>query len=171
MTSALLSYPITRRFTWRYFTVTFVFFAVIWLASITIVNVIVVGYEWMPLLGGSASFNNSVELWYEKFIPATLSSGMKPSFVCNQSVIPLNTGISFSCQADFQKDVFTANTGLFPYTLRGFTDSRKIVHTQGMTYANNPINNCSVQILQLSQFLWHPVGDDVNSNSLFTQKC
>src|SRR5438552_2277100 len=83
------SYPVTRAFTIRYFTVTFLCLALLWLVAITIINLIVVGYENVPLIGDFSSFNNSPAVWYQKLIPTTYA--LQKSRTCNGSVIPLNS--------------------------------------------------------------------------------
>ena len=159
--ASIFTYPITRSLTYPYFTVIFISFSTIWLVVITIINLIVVGYENASFEGSFTSFNTSPELWYQRFVPTT-SSGIARSLVCNTSVIPLNTGTSLSDETEPWKGLFTAQTGRYPYTLRSFRDTRKDIHASGMVYANNFISNCSVQRMQISQFLWQLVGDHVS---------
>jgi len=86
-----LDYPVTRPFGFPYFTYIVLFLAVIWLAFITIVNVVAVAYETVPFT--SPDFNATITLWYEKFIP---TFWLPPSRSCDSSVIPVSAGYLLS---------------------------------------------------------------------------
>jgi len=64
----LLEYPVTRRITLpRWVKASLVFIAMVFVTTITIGNIIAVGYELVPLT--STSFNETTSFWYDKFIP------------------------------------------------------------------------------------------------------
>ena len=53
----------------------------------------------------------------------------------------------------------------FQYTLRGYLDASPDSPIDGMRYADSPLGNCSVQLLEVSQYLWSPVVDQVREVS------
>jgi hypothetical protein len=64
----LLEYPVTRRITLpRSVKASLIFIAMVFVTTITIGNIIAVGYELIPLT--STSFNETTSFWYDKFIP------------------------------------------------------------------------------------------------------
>jgi hypothetical protein len=91
-----IEYPITRPFNFRYFSQGFIVLACLWLAFITLVNIIAVAYDNTPIQ--STSYYSSTKLWYEKFTPSFL---LPSTWSCDGSVIPLDTGhLSFDAQTD-----------------------------------------------------------------------
>jgi hypothetical protein len=60
-------YSITRSFTFRYFTQAVLFLGLLWLVFITILNIVAVAYEIVPIT--TTAFNDSVSLWYENSCP------------------------------------------------------------------------------------------------------
>jgi len=52
-------------------------------------------------------------------------------------------------------------TSLFQYTLRGYYDPSSPV--DGMLYENTALTNCSVQLIELSQYLYSPAEDQVHT--------
>ena len=65
--------------------------------------------------------------------------------------------------------ITSANIGIqttismFQYILRAYWDDNEDSLVDGMLYKNYSLVNCSVQLLELSQFLWSPVSDQVQS--------
>jgi hypothetical protein len=51
----------------------------------------------------------------------------------------------------------------YQYFLRGFLDPRNNTPIDGMIYKNNPLSNCSVQLVELKQTLWAAVEDQVRN--------
>jgi len=80
-------YSITRSFRFRYFTEVVLLLGLLWLVFITLLNVVAVAYEVVPTT--TTTFNESVKLWYEKFMP---TFWLPQSRNCDGSVIPLKTG-------------------------------------------------------------------------------
>ena len=80
-------YPVTRPFSSRYFTPSIFVVGIIWLVVITIVNIIVVGYETVPFT--SMVYNSTAKLWYERFNPFWIPPGRS----CDPALIPLGTGL------------------------------------------------------------------------------
>jgi len=72
----------------RHFNIAVLVLGVIYAIVITIVNVVVVGYEIVPTI--SENFTNT-PLWYEKFVPKW-SSLIQPSWNCTDSIIKINEG-------------------------------------------------------------------------------
>ena len=62
-----LDYPVTRPFTLRYFKAIFLVGALVLTAVATVIAVIAVGYELVPV--SSTSFNLTSDLWYECVVP------------------------------------------------------------------------------------------------------
>lgn len=87
-----LDYPTTRRFTFKYFTPVLLILATLWLVLITLVNVVAVAYETVPFT--SLSYNSSIRLWYEKFVP---TFWLPPSRQCDPSLIPVGGGNTRGC--------------------------------------------------------------------------
>lgn len=83
----VLDYSTTRSFTFRCFTPVILVFSTLWLLVITIVNVVAVGYEIVPLT--ASDYNASTPLWYESFIP---TFWLAPSRQCDPSLIPVGSG-------------------------------------------------------------------------------
>lgn len=48
---------------------------------------------------------------------------------------------------------------LYQYTLRGYYDPSSPV--DGLLYENTALGNCSVQLIELKQYLWSPAEDQV----------
>ena len=72
----VLYYPITRPVILsRWATVSIIAAYIIWIATVTLINIAAVGYE--PVTVSSTNFNNTDQNWYEKimhsnsFIPAS----------------------------------------------------------------------------------------------------
>ena len=84
---AIFEYPVTRPVTLRYFTPTLLVLGVVWITFITFVNVVVVGYDYVPLV--SASFNISQELWYQEFVPKSWAPKTR---ICAGSTIKIDEG-------------------------------------------------------------------------------
>ena len=53
------------------------------------------------------------------------------------------------------------STGSFQYFLRGYLDPAPDGRVDGLRYQNNPFCNCSIQLIEMSQFLWSPIEDEV----------
>ena len=83
-------YPITRPFTLRYFTPMVLVLGLIWVTFVTLLNVVAVGYEYVPVI--STSFNSSSVLWYEIFVPKSTSLWIPKTRTCAGSVIKPNEG-------------------------------------------------------------------------------
>jgi hypothetical protein len=67
-----------------------VIFALISIAIITVINIVAVGYELVPIV--SDSFNSSYKLWYDEFLP----KGLSPlSQTCERAIINVNEGFLF----------------------------------------------------------------------------
>jgi hypothetical protein len=152
-----LEYPITRPFTFRYFTCIIFASAGIWFIIITLINIVAVAYETIPFM--STDYYASSKMWYDIFVP-TFWRPLSRS--CDASIIPLNGGRILTLAQTNLKGLST-NQSVFQYTLRGYLDPNADALVDGMQYEGNDIGNCSVQLLQISQFLWAPVNDQVNS--------
>jgi len=90
--TAIFEYSITRPVTLRYFTPTVLALGVVWITFITLINVVVVGYDYVPLV--STSFNTSQELWYEELIPKSWSPTTRS---CIGSTIKIDEGGPILC--------------------------------------------------------------------------
>ena len=82
-----LEYSVTRPFTIRWIVFSAFILGIIWLILITVLNVVAVAYETVPFT--STSFNDTTQLWYERFVP---TFWLPSSRSCSGSVIPLNAG-------------------------------------------------------------------------------
>jgi hypothetical protein len=86
MLKTLISYPLTRPVNLGIcFNVTIVLLGILWVTSITLINVAAVGYELVPIT--SANFNASYTLWYERFTRGT--SWIPRTWNCDPSMIKL----------------------------------------------------------------------------------
>ena len=85
--AAIFEYSITRPVTLRYFTPTVLVLGVVWITFITFVNVVVVGYDYVPLV--SSSFNTSQALWYEDIMPKSWAPTTRS---CVSSTIKVDEG-------------------------------------------------------------------------------
>ena len=72
----------------RHFNVAVMVLGVIYIVIITVVNVVINGYEVVPII--SEHFTHS-RLWYEHFIPKSLSL-VQPSYNCTPSIIKVGDG-------------------------------------------------------------------------------
>jgi hypothetical protein len=127
-----LEYPITRPFTFRYFTKAVLVLQVIWLIFITFINIVAVGYETVSIT--STTFNSTTRLWYEKFVPTFWLSQSSRS--CDGSVIPLNGGSLFI--ATFTKRQVLPQVIMYTNTLLGG------ITTAGTTH---PSMGCCMRIM------------------------
>jgi hypothetical protein len=84
---AIFEYSVTRPVTLRYFTPIVLLLGVVWIAAVTFVNVVVVGYDYVPLV--STSFNTSKELWYEAYMPKSWAPQTR---ICAGSTIKIDEG-------------------------------------------------------------------------------
>lgn len=57
--------------------------------------------------------------------------------------------------------VATLNSS-FQYTLHGYYDPSIDSSENGLNYHNNPFSHCSVQLIEVAQYLWNPVTDQVS---------
>jgi hypothetical protein len=73
----------------RHLNVAILVSAVFYFVIITLVNVVIAGYEVVPLI--SSNFNSSSKLWYEHFIPKFLAL-VPPSYTCESSMIKVGDG-------------------------------------------------------------------------------
>jgi hypothetical protein len=116
-----LHYPITRPFTFRYFTQIVLVLTGLWLVLITLTNIVAVAYETVPFT--STSYNVSTEFWYEKLVPKFL---LPQSRSCDGSVIPVSGGcISVTAQTHrfkiFLRPSHSSNTYYADIGTRGLT--------------------------------------------------
>jgi len=81
-----LEYPVTQPLTLSRVKILAIFVgAVVYIAFITTINVVAVGYELVPI--SSNDYNASYTLWYEKLFPA---AWIPDSRTCQPAVIKLN---------------------------------------------------------------------------------
>lgn len=82
----LLNYPITRPIILgcRGLTITSVF-AILFITLVTIINIISVGYELVPVI--STDYNGTYTLWYEYILPKVW---IPPSKLCDRALLTLN---------------------------------------------------------------------------------
>ena len=80
------SYPISRPITLRYFNVTILLLGLVYVTSITLINVVAIGYEQIPVR--SPFYNLSQPLWYERFM---MGQGPK-AWNCDASIIKVSEG-------------------------------------------------------------------------------
>jgi len=86
-------YPVKRNISLppgrlRHFNVAVLVLGVFYFLIITLVNVVIAGYEVVPII--SSNFISS-RLWYERFIPTSLGL-VQPSYVCASSIIKVGDG-------------------------------------------------------------------------------
>jgi hypothetical protein len=87
-----LEYPVTRPiylsqvWTWLLIAISLIF-----IALTTLINVVAVGYELVPVI--STAYNSSYKPWYEKIMPAAF---IPQNFTCDSASIKLNEGSSLS---------------------------------------------------------------------------
>jgi len=87
---SFFQYTVNRDITLRYFTPTFVISSITWIVFITIVNVIVVGYESVSML--STDFSSTQGVWYNYLIPKAF--GVYPTRSCNATSLKISEGFS-----------------------------------------------------------------------------
>lgn len=152
-----LDYPITRVISVRHFPVFVIIGGTVFCGLITMLALVTVGYEYVPFL--SASYNSTGKIWYD-FLPET--TWTPRAKLCQGSVMKVGEGIELSCWISWRTALTTS--GILDYTMRSFVDPRTDQY-DGMIYSNNPLQNCSVQSMMLSQSAaWMPV-DTVEVNN------
>jgi hypothetical protein len=85
---SFFQYTVNRDITLRYFTPTFVVVAIFWIVFITIVNVVVVGYESVFMM--STNFSSTPGSWYSDVAPKAFQFYSTRS--CNATSIKINEG-------------------------------------------------------------------------------
>ena len=138
-------YPVTRKITSRYFAPIFITVALILTVFITLAAVVAVGYEYVPVL--STSFNSTLDMWYDRFMPKT--SWAPQTRACQGSVMKVNEGLQ------------TSPSSTFNHYLTNFVDPEEN-RIDGMIYSDNILQNCSVQSLELEQSISSGVKANVN---------
>jgi hypothetical protein len=99
-------YSVSRAITLRYFTRTFFVFGIIWIIIITIINVVVVGYETVPVT--STAFYSANKLWYEGFSLGTYYV----SRTCNATIVKMHEGSRREDAEDRSGYLFSAIRGI-----------------------------------------------------------
>ena len=84
----LFQYPITRPITLRHFKTTFLVLGVVYVAFITLINVIAVGYENKSVI--SVAYNSTDRLWYEHL--RGVMGGFPKRWNCSASTIKVTEG-------------------------------------------------------------------------------
>ena len=138
-----------RNITLRYFTPAFILVGIIWITFITLVNVVVVGYESVVIT--STDFSSTAKAWYENFMLRSL--WFVPAWSCNATVINVNDG-------NPSLPILVLTKGMQPYSqlfagynLVSFIDERDNIPVDGMEYADYSLNSCTILKLQLSQWM------------------
>jgi hypothetical protein len=139
-----LSYPITRAITIHHFTLFVTLGGLLLFVLITLLGLITVGYEYVPFL--SASYNSTETIWYD-FLPKT--TWTPKAIVCQGSVLKTGECTNHCLES---LNIALTTSGFVDYVMRSFVDPR-IDQYDGMIYSNNPLQNCSVQSMTLSQTL------------------
>lgn len=149
------AYPVTRPITLRHFNVAILVLGVFYVVYVTLISVVAVGYEPSTFL--TANFNDSAPLWYNN-IPI-VGLGNAGTTTCNHSTIAVNDGTLQVFKLIQALDTTTRYyTG---YTLQSFLDTSSEAEINGLTYSNNPISNCTVATMQMTQSLYTTVQDQV----------
>lgn len=143
-----IEYPATQPFKSlsRYFHAIFYFILLSWVATVVFLSIVVVGYEYQPLV--TPDFNGTHNLWYQKLrIP-----WIPTAKVCQGSVIIVD-----GCPSPFfQVSLIVAlatnqSSGAFGYQVNGFLDPEQNVPIDGMMYRNYALQNCSVSLISFNQ--------------------
>jgi hypothetical protein len=82
------SYPVTRSITLRYFNLIFVVGGLVYFVFITLINVVAVGYENLPI--SYPQYIPKEKLWYESFLPK--NAALPHTWNCTASIIKVNEG-------------------------------------------------------------------------------
>jgi hypothetical protein len=91
--SPWFDYSVTRPITLHHFNATFLVIGALYSILSTLASVIGSGYENVPVI--STSFNISVPLWYDRFLPTSAASAVLPGGAfCNPTTIRINEGSS-----------------------------------------------------------------------------
>lgn len=129
----------------RYFDAIFYFILLSWVAVVVFLSIVVVGYEYQPLV--TPDFNGTHKLWYHSLrIP-----WIPTAKVCQGSVIIVD-----GCLSPFQVFLIVAlatnqSSGAFGYQVNGFLDPAENVPIDGMMYQNYALQNCSVSLISFNQ--------------------
>jgi len=86
--SSWFDYPLTRPVTLRHFNLYILVLGSIYAIIITLLNIIVVGYE--SIATTSSNYNGSYSLWYEHLLPMTPL--LPISWNCSATSISVNDG-------------------------------------------------------------------------------
>ena len=117
--------------------------ALSFVAIVTVINVVAVGYELVAIT--TTDYNSSTPLWYEKFMPKSWTPQTK---TCQPTVIKLNER-SLPCCVELIKAVSTHDQ--LSYTLTSYIDARTGSPVEGITYDGSPLRNCSIWTMNLYQ--------------------
>jgi hypothetical protein len=155
----LVDYGVTQHAHFRLTSVVIIILlGVTWVAVVTLVNVVAIGYELVPVM--STDFNASYSLWYETLIPR--KSWGPVTRTCNGSIIQLTEGIIITQE---MLNIFTAVstnvTGFFSYSLVDFIDERSGTPINGMLYENTVLTDCQINTFGLAQPAYSWVEDQV----------
>ena len=145
--SQYFQYPLYRNIALRYFTPTFIVLGLIWIFFVTLINVAVAGYESVVIT--STNFSSNTRPWYEHFLPKLYSL---PSWNCSYTVIKVNDGYFFP-RSILTKGMQPYSQLFVGYNLIWFIDQRDDIPVDGMEYADYSIRNCSIQQLQMGQWM------------------
>jgi hypothetical protein len=156
--SSWFDYPVTRPITLRHFNIAFLVLGVFYVVYATLISIVAVGYE--PFTFLSANFNDSATLWYNG-IPI-VSLGNSGTITCNYSTIAVNDG-NVSPVFKLIKALDTNTRYYSGYTLQGFWDTSSNAEVNGFSYSNNPLSNCTVGTLQMTQSIYTTVQDQVHT--------
>jgi len=159
---ALLEYAITQPISLgRYNTLALILGATFTCIFVTLINVVAVGYELVPVT--SSSFNDtSYVLWYERFLP---TAWIPQSRTCEAAIIKLNECFFLYSKSKLIVDVTTND--FISYVLIGYTDESDGASVQGLMYKGSPLTNCTVQDMSFTQTSSDQVQTDVAHYSKF----
>ena len=154
------AYPVTHPVNVPHFSLILFVLGWIWLTGITLFNIVALGYENVTIT--STSFTADIRFWYDKFIPARAAKYLPENWNCNGSNIKLYDYKSICLQV--MKDITTQRRGCFNYQLLQFFDPNPS-GVNWLVYKDYPLQNCSVESIQLAVAVGPtvPIQDSVTS--------
>jgi hypothetical protein len=138
-----------------WFAPTLFFLLVFYIITITLINVVAVGYD--PLSYNSNDFNLTHRFWYDRVVP-----NLPPDYShrqCESVVLKLN-------------DYFVTSSSyrFFLYELVDFVDPTQIAPINGLNYSGNTFSDCFTSTLQMTEYL-DPVPPELKATVHFSLAC
>lgn len=156
------NFPVQRETTVKCFTPFLLFFGLLFVIAITLVNVMAVGYDTISFTSTSTGLNETQGMWYDKLAPwKGTHRNCTPALLKLNDCIPLRRHF-------LTLDMYTSSDfTFFLYQLLDYIQPVQASNTafspiNELNYSNNPFSDCSLTTLQMVEYL-EPVSPQLKS--------